>query len=429
VKIDAPDTARRALIRYAEILGALSLVAWIRVLVFGYVLHQPYPYNTFLFIPDARFSDFTIYYSRFRNFGGGSGVFSAPGHPFTYPAPCFIAYLLLVKLFAHPLAVYLCVVLVAVALGALVLYRATVSAGGSAGLIAPVVAMTALLAYPFMFLLDRGNIEGLAWILVLAGLLAFIREKHLLAGSLFAVAAAMKIVPGLFLLLLIPKRRYKELVAATTVGVGVTLASLAVIGPSIGQANRAIAAGLNAFREIYVVHYRPFEIGFDHSLFGFIKQVLALATRDIALVDRMLPSVVLVYGAAVSIGFGSLYLLRIRKLPLLNQLFALVIALITLPYVAYDYTLVYLYLPWGCLLVFLVRDVIPGRARMTARQALAFLAPCAVVFTPQSYLILFPPEVVSVGGQVKTVALMVLLWSAIHIPLPSSIFGETDAKE
>jgi len=238
----------------------------------------------------------------------------------------------------------------------------------------------------------------------------------------------MKIFPGLFLLLFIPKRRFKELAAAATVGVAATLVSLALIGPDIGEANRSIAAGLNAFRDIYVLHYRAWEIGFDHSLFGCVKQVLALATRDVESVDRMLPSVAWVYGAAVSIGFGTLYLLRIRKLPLMNQLFALVIAMIALPYVSYDYTLVYLYLAWGCLLVFLVRDVLPGRARMSARQAMAFLAPCAVVFTPQSYLILFPPAIISVGGQVKAVALMVLLWSAVRIPLPSSIFGETTLR-
>jgi hypothetical protein len=293
---------------------------------------------------------------------------------------------------------------------------------------AAVVAMTTLLSYPFMFLLDRANIEGFVWILALTGLLAFIRERYLWAGILFAVAAAMKIVPGLFLLLLISKRRYKESAGAAVVGVVVTLASLAAIGPSIGEANRSIAAGLKAFHEIYALHYRASEIGFDHSLFACIKQVLAMATRHVESVDRVLPSVSWVYGVAASVGFGALYLLRIRKSPLLNQLFALVIAMITLPHVSGDYTLVYLYLPWGCLLVFLVREVFPGRTRMTARQALAFLAPCAVVFTPQSYLILFPPVTVSVGGQVKAAALMVLLWSVIRIPLPSSIFGETHAR-
>jgi hypothetical protein len=51
--------------------------------------------------------------------------------------------------------------------------------------------------------------------------------------------------------------------------------------------------------------------------------------------------------------FGSFavgYLIYIRKLPILNQLF--VVASTSFPFVSYDYTLIQLYIPWAAFLLF-----------------------------------------------------------------------------
>ncbi len=69
----------------------LTALALLVVGIRRYFLLEGYPYNTLLFIPEVRFSDFTIYSERFKHFGT-EAFFSYPGHPFTYPAPVALVY-------------------------------------------------------------------------------------------------------------------------------------------------------------------------------------------------------------------------------------------------------------------------------------------------------------------------------------------------
>ena len=59
------------------------------------------------------------------------------------------------------------------------------------------------------------------------------------------------------------------------------------------------------------------------------------------------------------------HFLRIRHLPVINQVLCLCIAFILLPPVSYDYTLLHLYVPWGLLVMFaqeqqILRREVPG---------------------------------------------------------------------
>lgn len=419
----APELAvvRTAFGWYCLILSLLFATASVAALIQGGVLHQPYPRNTFLFDPSVRFSDFTIYYPRFSRFGHGLEFFNLPGHPFTYPAPCVYAFLIFIRCFSNPLLAYLLVVMAAVLIGALALYRTAARGTVEREDLAAVVGLTLFMSYPFLVLLDRANIEGVVWIFLCAGLAAFVREKFWWAGGLIALAAAMKLFPAILLLLLLAKRRYKEFVGSLIIGGVATLASLAGFGQGIPAANQAVIAGLDYFRESYVLNYRVREIGFDHSLFACLKQFLVFSGLNPTRFRAAIEASYLIYGTAVLIGFASLYWLRVRKMPVLNQFFVLTIAMILLPYVSVDYTLVHLYLPWGAFVVFLTQDVFSGRVRFSTRRALAFLVPCAILFAPESYLLTGP---IGWGGQFKALVLVSLLVAAVRFPLPASLFQE-----
>jgi hypothetical protein len=235
----------------------------------------------------------------------------------------------------------------------------------------------------------------------------------------------MKIYPGALLLLFLGKRRYRDFAVGLLAAVVFDVTSLWLAGPRFFETARAIASGMDFFRRTQILEYRRPEVGFEHSFFSCLKQVIHVFLGDTARVNAMLPRVYFAYAAVAALGFAALYGLRIRKMPLLNQVFALSALSVTLPFVSYDYTLVHMFAPCALFLLFLVRDAATGIAPITGRQALAFLIPCAVLFTPQSYLLIHG---IGFGGQVKTTALLGLTAAAVLIPLKSSIFGELDDR-
>jgi hypothetical protein len=415
-----------ALKTYLAVLGGLWSVALLFAAVRGVIFRQGYPFNTFLFIPSLRYSDFTVYDSRFAVWGQGDRFFSLPGFKFDYPAPMLLGQLAFYKLSGAPLYTYLLTVVLFAITGG-ILATMIVPKDSRVRLLAGAAAFcTAVFSYPLFFLLDRANIEGLVWIATSLGLAFFATRRYSRAALLLGLAASMKIFPGVLLLLLLAKKRYRDFVIALASIAAFTWISLWITGPTTLRAAQGIKEGFAFLRQIQIFEYRPSDISFDHSLWAFVKQVCFRALHDVPRVKALLPHIYLAYGLVALALFAALYLTAIRRLPMLNQILVLTSLSILLPYVSFDYTLLHLFVPFTILLVVLATDCADGRLRLTKKQLLCLLVPYAVIFTPQSYLVY---SVVGYGGQVKTLALCALIGAAIKIPLPSSLFRELRSVE
>lgn len=395
----------------------LTALALLVVGIRRYFLHEGYPYNTLLFLPEVRFSDFTIYSDRFKHFGT-LVFFTYPGHPFTYPAPIAMVYAFFFGCFSHPTNVVLATIAAASLIGATLFARALRDAGIS-GRIAALLALTVLLtSYPFIFLFDRANLEIAVWAVLACGLVAFARERLWLAAALIGIAGSMKFVPAIFLLLFLYRRRFFEFFFGVLTMEAVTLVSLWWTGPTISIAQAGIQNGLDHFTYTYVYHWRASEIGFDHSLFGVIKVVLVRYTPILPL--DYLQHEYKIYAAVVAIVSVAIFL-RLRKLPLLNQMVALACCALVFPPVSNDYTLVHLYVPFALLLLATIRQQQAGLGEtfFLIRVFCYF----AILFTPQSYL--FRGTVgyggtAGFGGQVKAIVLMALLAESLVRPFLGS---------
>lgn len=184
----------------------------------GWVLGRGYPYNTFLFLPAVRFTDF---YDVLRSAKAWDpySIWSLY-FPFTYvvfhPLSALPGRAVLTSFFALTLTglwwwLYrlLCPVLLSKA-------RAAVGAGVLLGG-----------AYPVWLCLDRGNIE-VGLLLLICGHLLMIRRRRYWAGLGFLVLAmCIKLYPAIFLALLCRRGRLKYAVAAGALFLIVTLGSLA----------------------------------------------------------------------------------------------------------------------------------------------------------------------------------------------------------
>jgi hypothetical protein len=417
---------------------ALTAFAWCIAGVRGHILHEPYPRNTLFFISEVRFSDFTDLSERVFHMGEPhvlsrtdiKAIHPFP-FPYPYPTPSFYVFVFFVRLFPHhALRAFLIFVLLSFLLAtcflSLRVRRSTHSK-------LPQIATwcTLLLGFPLQFLIDRGNIEGVIWLLIVLGFVAFTRNRMLISAIVWGLAASMKIFPGLLFVLFLARRKFGAFALGIAATAAFSILALAGIGPTIHQAAAESAKSAAFLTNYYII---PNNGGFNHSLFEGVKHVIHVAAEfdkhgTAPLAISTLPAnrmALRIYNIVIPPAALLLYWFRLRHLPLLNQFIAYIVLCVSLPYVSGDYTLVHMYIAWAAFLLFLIDDVASGRIRIPAKAIRRILFSCAMVFVPLSYIAITGSEnrTFFIGAQVKTVFLFLILVTVLRVPMPSSLFGD-----
>jgi hypothetical protein len=107
--------------------------------------------------------------------------------------------------------------------------------------------------------------------------------------------------------------------------------------------------------------------------------------------------------------------IRLRKLPVLNQMFGLFTLMIWISPINFDYTLIDIYVPWAMLLLALSR---PG-CRLPSWPTYSLMVACAVLFTSQYYLLV--GYSLCLTPAVKTFGLLAILIVSVTYPLPTNM--------
>ncbi len=399
-------------------MATLSLVY---TLVMTHLLRTPHPYGVTLFWGSFNGSDFSVFGERSQHFGTPS-YWDEFNYPFTYPAPLAVVFALLFRL-PHPLAIYLVLCIAALIFWAVWLARELASAGIKARQAAAFVTLILVASWPVVTLLNTANIEGLLAIVLAAGVYAVLREKFWLGATLIGLAAAMKLFPFILLALLISRRRYREFAWGIAVAAITTLASLALLGPTILAAQRHIADGLRFINEAFILSTQRDALNYSHSLFSVLKFAIALIAKLLGshASDSLLNTTLRLYMVAAAIVGVVLYFTIIRKLPILNQLLALTICAVLLPPLSADYTLLELLLPFGLLCLYAVESKDSG--------LVPCLAPCfgcfAVLFAWETFLTMH----YAFDRPARTVALSVLLIFVLRSPMPWARLDPVEATQ
>ena len=299
---------------------------------------------------DDRFADLTHYDRVFRSLH--QAAFFTGAERFAYPAPAAVLYDLLLHLGHLRLAAFLIFTLLLGIFPALLFGRALLRRGLAIVPTLVFIAVLLLTSWPLLFLLERGNIESIVILFTFAGAVAFWRRRPLSAGVLWGLAACLKIYPLVLLLLFCTRRlRTAALLGLATFTTALIL-SFWFVGPTIEIAALGTLHGIGGFVSTYAMKTRGDELRFDHSYLAFFKAPLAIrhlhVNPDVRWLSR---TYLLLFGA----GAIAVYLLRARHLPRTNQFLLLSIAMVSLPPVSYDYTLLHLY-PGFVLLTFLAVD-------------------------------------------------------------------------
>ncbi len=386
----------------------LAVICAISECIGHFYMHRPEPYN-WPFIKFYDNIDVRCFIARFHYFHQLRFFSREPAlEPvFGYPAPGAVLYKFF-YLAPHPIVFFFIVSLSLLSLFVATLYRAMRAEGISLRTASIFLATAIVFSYPLWFEFLLGNLEIMAFLMIAAGVLAFLRGHSYMAAALFAIAGSIKIVPLIFLGLLVARKQYRQFLFAIVMVVGVTLTSLWLVYPNIAVSWRGINMGLNLFRDSYLLLFRSEEVGFDHSIFGAIKQ-FTLTFADSATTAHVLA----IYTKVAALVGLLLFFLRIRKLAVINQILCLTLAELLLPPTSIDYTLLTLYVSWGLLLVVCLQAARQGRRI----PGLLWVFLCfAVLMSPETEIIAAGQ---SYGGQMKCFILLVLMGLALYFPFRS----------
>jgi hypothetical protein len=416
-----PVLRRVAIVMTAMLLGSLIFTNFMT-----WLLNAPHPFGWVWIGGDLQWCDFHAFQERSFHFRTPS-YWLEYDYPMTYPAVVAVIFALFYKL-PHPLKLYLAILIAGWIAFVVWMARGLAKRGIPMDQAAAFGLIVLATSWPVYYQFDTANIEGLMAIVLFVGVIAVLRGWNWTGAALLALAGAMKLFPAIMLVLLLSKRRYKEL------GFGVALmaifnyGSLAILGPSISVAQNQIRDGFRFLRNNFITPRGSVQLNFSHALYMPVKFVVLLIDRavyyggqhgpvehEVALVDTTLS----VYMVAMAVLGIALYFWRIRRLPMLNQVIALTVCAVVFTPFSSDYTLNHMLLPFSLLCFYAVEAWRAGRTvrgLQTSFACLCFILGFATFFTVHY----------AFANTIRCVALCVLLVTAMRFPF---YWPELDAMD
>jgi len=352
-----------------EIIKTIIIIGFTLSVFFHYILNNymglsVYPYGTFLFDPADRFNDFFS----MAKLGFNPYLIGAPSvyGPLTFILLGFLCVL------PHNVA-FVLVVVSFIIFFLIYIYKNLGIKNKLQGV--TLAFVFSFMTYPFLFILDRGNLD--MWVFVCLALFVYFyhRQKDFFAAIFLAFAIALKIYPIVFVVLFLIDKKYRGFFWCLLMTVGVVFFSVLFIQGGMVGFLSGIAGGFLGFHSRYVVSgYYALYHGIQHGLgfFGIIKIILSLGF--FRAISHYLPSAVVMnsdpsfshyreliftrFEAFVFLGASIFYsLLALGSTILLfffinkkekvfwKKIALLVFAILILPQVSYDYKLIFIFIP------------------------------------------------------------------------------------
>jgi hypothetical protein len=372
-----------------------------------------------IFFPDfPAFQDLTIYKIRFELYH--SPYFYVPSvempyspivaEGFAYPPAAAVVYSLFF-LAQTPEVVYLRIFAIWLLLASIAGWVLLTRCGQTVFDRILTVLAIVLFSFPVLFLAQRANLELFTWFGLSLALLLYRKKQFHAAAAIIGVAAAIKLYPILFFGLFLKSRRQSYAVLTGLLAAFLTTVfSIWYAGPTFLEAAHGFFNGVAAFKSQHAETARIVEAPLDHSLLSLIK-VFYLSGGSI---KPWIP----VYYVAAAVTTLTLFFTRIRTFPFLNRLAFCTVAMLLLPPVSYEYTLVHLY----AVLVLILAAVFGRNPHLTLDRIPRSLTLC----TAAILIALLPTFLLEEGkfvwdGLIQLGALLAVWVTAAWSPWPTTI--------
>ena len=294
-----------------------------------------YPWNTFLFAPKDHFKDYFNVYrhaQEFRPGVSGNMVYSPLLHlvmTVLNVVPAWVGFALMIAAFVATLAA--------------LLWMWTMCLIGNRVVRAVFVAVLGLLAYPVLYVLDRGNLEMLVFVTLAAFFYLYYWRRSPYAWVALSLAIAAKYYWGSLVVLLLLDRRGRQAVACVIGAAAVTVSSAVAIALLSGYSLADVFAKLSSTLAGHANGTTGSEdvVAYSHNLWAWVISIDGWT--DWVLYWGPVQRIYLVAA-------GVIFVLVVRRLMVgdfadWQKATALVACTLVLPLESKDYTLVHLLLP------------------------------------------------------------------------------------
>jgi hypothetical protein len=402
-KTEAPVKMPPSLQLFLRVAAALLAMALFVEGACRYMFHGVAPYNSPL-LHDP-YPDLLTLWPRFQHFHTLQFFTDTQDPLCMYPAPVAVCYRAFFAFAPHELLAFLSLLCAVVA--TFLFGRALIRRGLNRWATILLMSFALTTSFPLWVELKQANMEICSWVLLALGLWAFMRERGYSAAACFGIAGALKITPFLYLGLFLAKRQYRHILFAFLSAAAVTVPSLWLVYPHIGDSWRLTNLAVSRFRTSISLGPMDQYQAFDHSAFALLKKFIYGHISALQLSASLTA-----YSATVVVLMLFLFFGRIRKLPVINQVLCLCVAAVLLPPTSFDYTLLGLYLPWALLVLF---AVLQHKKAPDPAGLVPAMVCFAILFVPETEIIYHH---VAYGGQIKALALISLFYIGLRYRFP-----------
>lgn len=297
-----------------------------------------YPYNTFLFTPYDAFMDFFNTYNMtyglnpyFTNY-----IIKSNYYPFLH---IFFS----IFTIAPPFPSFVVFTLVFMTFFALITNKYV--AGDTYIETLRSVFILSFLTYPFLFLVDRGNIDGYIFILIWLAIECHGSEHKygkIASYISLAMAIAMKVYPGAIFILFLKRKDYKGIAITTAITIVLTITSLSLFQHGLMDNFNFMTGDMYKYNNSDILTSNNI-VQRGVSLFYLFK---ILAIKSGAIYNVNMPMALKVYLAFSAFLFVVFTFFVIKyKVAFWETVFIIVCSIILLPHISADYKLIFLMLP------------------------------------------------------------------------------------
>lgn len=322
------------------LLANIILIGFVISVVIYYILaqylHFPYPFNTFLFLPENAFGDFLAPLNALKDFA----PYKEPNvminyfplayiimFPFSLIKNSYVAYAIFASIFL---------------IGFTYLSNKNVQCESLTKIqnFQNVFIIT-FLSLPVLYILDRGNFDMLIFFLFAGFIYAFKSEKYLLSAILLAVENAIKPFPFLFLLLFLQKKKYKEFFLSLILTGILIFSGFSILKGAFFDQITVFIQDLYLFKMTNILDTNLTNgMSLNSSMFTALKFIFS---QNVNIIPTMLLvkiyNYISLFVAAFTLIFAWREKIFWKKITLLSFLMLL------LPYMVVDYKLIFLFVP------------------------------------------------------------------------------------